>query len=135
MSKIFAEMHQISAGSQFTGEVPDTLVHLQNGLYVYKPATKGGLFVLPTSEEDVPETIGFCRLLKSLRVTFGGQSSWTLKVVGTDSDYTWLSGTTETSLVVTDKLELLPQESLKLETVGASTAMAALMDYELSRRV
>jgi hypothetical protein len=75
------------------------------------------------------------RRVLALRVKFGGQTSWTLKIVDAESnEVTWLAGTTEANLVVTDQLELAPHDKLKLETVGASTAMVATVAYDSPRR-
>jgi hypothetical protein len=70
-----------------------------------------------------------------LRIKLGAQTSWTLTVVGGAADYLWTQGTNEVSVVITDRLELAPAEQLKLVTVGASGAMAAVVMYELSRKV
>jgi hypothetical protein len=139
MSRIIAERHSIDAGSQFDGQVPSTDEDLINGVLTYASDTQGGLFVLPPNRVDkvcdVPEDKGQVRVITSLRIMFGGQSSWTLKITNGTDDFTWLSGTTDTSLVVTDEIELMPDEELKLETTGASTAMFALVAFKLSRKV
>jgi hypothetical protein len=139
MSRVIAERHSITAGSQFDGQVPSTDEDFLSGVLTYASDTQGGLFVLPPNRVskvyDVPEDKGQVRVIKSLRVMFGGQSSWTIKITNGTDEFTWLSGTTDTSLVVTDEIELMPNEELKLETIGASTAMFALVVFELSRKV
>jgi len=140
MSKVIAEKHSIDAGSQFDGQEPSTDPDLIKGVKTYSSDTQGGLFTLQPNRDsdgnyDDPDDKGQVRIIRSLRVMFGGQSSWTLKITNGTDDFTWLSGTTDTSLVVTDNIELMPDEQLKLETTGASSAMFALVTFELSRKV
>jgi len=56
-------------------------------------------------------------------------------MVNIDGDETiWLDGNLEESVVAIDPFELEPGSNLKLVTVGASTAMYASVNYEVSRR-
>jgi hypothetical protein len=139
--QLVAETHQIVATNDFDGALPASEVHYRNGERLFKPDDGGGLFTLPLNVDDAtkliqdPEELGQVRVLRSFRVVFGGQSSWTLHITGGPSDVLWLSGTVDTSLVVTDTLDLLPHEKLKLTTTGASTAMLATALYSLRKRV
>jgi hypothetical protein len=136
MSRVIAETHGIKAGGNFDGTTPTTDADLDYGELNYAPHTAGGLFILPPNRvsdvNDDPEVKKQVRRIKSIRVTFGGQTTWSLTITGGEGgDYLWLAGTTESSLVVTDNLNLLPSEKLKLVTSGASTAMTASVDFEL----
>jgi len=138
-SKIYAETHQIAAGQQFTGEVPVTDQDLSDGNLIYTPGAKGGLFLMPPARNDqtheviAPTTHKHLRMVKSIFIVFGGQTSWTLKIVDPKGNKaTWKSGTNETSLVVTDELEFSPGDKMELITLGASTAMIATVRYIIS---
>lgn len=124
MSQLYAIKQVITAGSQFTGAAPGTVSTDADGVRTYLTSTAGGLFDLLTEmgASGLPiEIVNF-------QVFFGGQSSWTMSIVDPLGDVEVLSGTTETSLFYkpdNEQLILLPGQTLKFVTTGASTAMYA----------
>jgi hypothetical protein len=139
---IVSETHQIKAGGQFDGQLPSAGNYLKLGNLVHVPDMQGGRFTLPTGlNADTKEPIYAVdsqrvRKLTNLRITFGGQSSWSLFVVDSkDNEILWLTGSADLSLIVTDQLELAPCDWIKLVTVGASAAMVATIAFETPRRV
>jgi hypothetical protein len=144
MSIIIEEVHQILAGDDFDGTVPGTDSDLLNGALVYAPDAAGGLFRLPISRDDddkelqLPAVSGHSRTVQSVRVSFGGQTSWSLSIIDEKGNSTlWISGTLETSMVITegDRITLTPGSTLKLSTSGASTAMVAAIAFTVGRKV
>lgn len=143
MSSVIQETHQIAAGSDFDGTVPAAgSEDLKSGDLIYSPATAGGLFKCPTSRDDTtreindPETSDRAREVKRISVTFGGQTSWSLSIVNADDEEVLLlSGNIDSSLVITDIIMLSPGDKLKLVTTGASTAMIAIVTYNIKQKV
>ena len=132
---LYAETHQIKAGSQFGGQQPSTDYSDEHGGIVYTPDTQGGLLELPCNivddEPEDPETAGRIRRVTGVRIAFGTQDSWSLKITDGTNDYAWLSGTNDASLLSTDLVVLLPNEKLKLVTANATLAMRVTITYEL----
>jgi len=118
-SGVIAIEQVITAGSQFTGAAPNTTATAVNGVWTYPTATAGGLFDF--AQVTAIEVLG-------LMITFGGQSSWTLKhVCANTGKYLIRSGAGDTDLYITadTKWKLMPGDKLELITTGATTAMKA----------
>ena len=128
--KLVAEKHQIKAGSQFTGEVPDTGPDTESHIQVYAADVKGGLFKLMRTQGEDPQTQDLKRRVRRISVQLADQSSWSISVTDGTTEYVIVSGTAETDVTVTDTIELAPSEDIKIVTVGATLAMAATIFYE-----
>lgn len=144
LKQVFAETHLITAGDDFSGETPAVPFNVEHGHAIAPASAKGGLFSLDICRETglfVPgqmEARGFFRFLQGFRIVFGGQSAWTLNIVGRAGTVPFLKGTTDASLVATSAeyyLLLTPDEHLELKTTGASTAMSATFIFESWRKV
>jgi len=107
---------KITAGSQFTGAAPTTTMARAYDMERYPTDTVGGLvdFANPNPIQ-----------IKQIFIKFGGQASWTLKLIDVDNvKTTLLSGTNETYLAnLTLGLILFQGQKLELVTVAATTAM------------
>jgi hypothetical protein len=131
---LIAEVHQITAGNDFDGTVPPSLVHVFNGVKEFAFADAGGKFVCQMNSGEDPADTDRVRKIKDIRIRFGGQSSWTLHVSNGSREVLFLAGTTETEIVATDTcLELMPDEYLSLVTAGATAAMHCTVTYIYSR--
>jgi hypothetical protein len=128
--KLVAEKHQIKAGSQFTGETPDTDPDTESHIQVYSPDVKGGLFTLMRKQGEDPDDEKLKRRVRRISIQLADQSAWSLSITDGTTEYVIVSGTAETDVTVTDTIELAPSENLKLTTTGASLAMAATVYYE-----
>ena len=119
----FAIKHQITAGSQFDGQVPSTTPAEENGVVVYPTDTQGGLFEF--GMDAVPVA------LFEVMVKLGGQTSWTLKIIDGSTAFDLASGTTEAQYLYRpdEPVILLPGQKVELKTVGASAAMWATAVY------
>lgn len=129
---LVAEKQQIKAGSDFNGAAPATNPDTKNHVLVYPAGTSGGLIQCILRQGIDPAAYSHKRIVRKLEINFGGQSTWSLSITDGTHDYIILSGTTDTSLVVTDVIYLAPSESLKLVTSGATNAMQAVALYEVS---
>lgn len=114
-------LQAITAGNDFDGTLP-TGAGRAGEIETFPAAAAGGLFDFGQANSVV---------VSGVRLFLGGQTSWDLKIVSVSGvEYTWLTGTTESSFIAAGKdieLPLLPGEKLKLTTTGASTAMEALI--------
>ncbi len=119
----FAIKHQISAGSDFDGQVPSTDPTESNGVVTYPADTQGGLFEF--GMDTVPVS------LFQVLVKLGGQTSWTLEILDGAQTFELASGTTETEYLYRpdEPVILLPGQKVELNTSGASTAMWATAVY------
>jgi len=115
---------QVAAASQFTGVTPVGVLTRANDMERYAVGASGLFDFTNTSPVQV----------RQIFVKFGGQSTWTLKLVDADAvEATILSGTTEAFLLNTSlNLILLQGQKLKLETVGATLAMRARVSVDAS---
>lgn len=123
MPQLYAIKQIITATNQFDGTLPGTTPADSNGVRTYPTDTAGGLFD-PLTEMGAT---GIPVEIVNVQVKFGGQSSWSLVLSDPDGDVTVQSGTTEASLFYNpdEALVLLPGQTLKLSTTGATTAMYA----------
>jgi hypothetical protein len=119
----FAIKHQITAGSQFDGQVPSTTPVATNGVLVYPTDVQGGLFEFGLDNYPVA--------LQEVLVKLANQTSWTLKLIDGSTTFDLDSGTTETSRLYRPVLPLimLPGQKIELKTVAATTAMWAAAVY------
>jgi hypothetical protein len=118
-SGVIAIEQVITAASQFNGAAPGSTAVAANGVWTYPTSTTGGLFDF--GQEKALEVLG-------VMITFGGQSSWTLKhVCANGGKYLIRSGLADTDLYITadTKWKLMPGDKLELITTGATTAMKA----------
>ena len=131
---LIAEVQQIAAASNFNGTIPTSLIHVFNGVKEFEVAAAGGRFVCQMNDGEDPTTHDRVRKVKDIRISFGGQASWTLHVTNGSRSVLFLSGTTETEIVATDvNMELLPDEYLSLVTTGATGAMHCTVTYLYAR--
>jgi hypothetical protein len=118
----------MTATNNFGGLLPTTTPAMTGKLYIFPTDTQGGLFD-PGNESQVVRLV-------AVELDLANQTSWKLEFVDADSNaYTLYSGTTEASYFVTDPeiLYLLPGETLKLTTVGATAAMSATLKFKNDR--
>ncbi len=126
MSQIYAIKQIITATNDFDGAAATTTPADADGIRVYPTDTVGGLFdpLTEMGASGIPiEVVNF-------QVRFGGQTSWTLSLVDVLGEVVITSGTTETSFFYdpdSETIVLLPGQTLKLVTTGASTAMYAAL--------
>lgn len=115
-----AIVQQFAAGGTADGTLPPngTAVDTTTSRYheIYAAAATGGLFDFQLNK--VATVVGFEAVL-------GGQTAWTLSLTDgiTDSvanDVVLASGTTETSIVLSEQVKayLLPNQKLRLKTTG-----------------
>lgn len=115
---------KIAAASQFTGVAPAGALTRELDMERYAVGA-GGLFDFANTNPIQ---------LKQIFIKLGGQASWTLKLVDADAvETTILSGTIETFVANTTlNPYILQSQKLKLETVGATTAMVARLTVDAS---
>lgn len=117
---------KITATNQFNGAAPVGAAVLGNDMESFPAGAVGGLFDFANTGPIQVEQIS---------IKLGGQTSWTLNLVDVDAvEVLVLSGTTEASVFdSTTKPYLLQGQKLKLDTVGATTAMRARMSVRRAR--
>lgn len=119
----FAIRQLCTAGQQFTGAAPGTTPVWASDVYAYPTSATAGLVD--------PSVISYggaaLRAEVYLRLAGTALMTWSLRKVDSASlETVILSGTTETSVFISDKDGpiLLPGETLKLVTVGAAAAQS-----------
>lgn len=133
--KIEAEVQRITAGGNFNGTVPPGSSAITNGVRMWDAGATGGLMTLDHTSVDTTQTQK--RVIERVSLKLAGQSDWSISVVNSDTttSVVWLSGTTQTDVMSTDRLELLPSESLVFATTGAAGALEATVVYEVEEVV
>lgn len=126
--KVIAIKQTVSAGNNFTGVAPTTTPVLSGNVYTYPVDTQGGLFD--------PENSANTLILAGILLDLADQSSWKIELVDNDANPVVLfSGTTEDEFVVTSDtvVNILPGETLKLTTVGATAEIIATVKFRNAR--
>lgn len=126
--KVIAIKQTISAGNNFTGVAPTTTPVLSGNGYTYPADSQGGLFD-PGNTSNTLAVAG-------IYIDFADQTSWKLEIVDNDANPVVLfSGTTEDEFAVTADtvIFVLPGETLKLTTVGATAAISAIIEFRNAR--
>lgn len=111
--------HSILATNQFTGVTPGGALSNVNGIETHAAHANGGLFNFAQTKPTPVKYFSF---------KGGGQSSWTLKLIDAAANDLGAvaTGTNEAAKYVElDGVILMKGDKLKLETVGATTAMIA----------
>lgn len=134
MGKLIAEVQQIKAGGNFDGTTPTTDSDIDNGVKRYLAAATGGLFDLLYDSTVGINQNNRVRRISSIRLAFDGNTtSWTISITDGTTDIVLIAGTNETSVIVTDQIDVLPEEQLKIVTVGATGALKAEVTYGISQ--
>jgi len=131
VSQYKGEIQSILAGSQFDGTQPTTDEDEEYGALQFLPGTAGGLFKLRARKDEDPQDKLFARKTTSVKLFLANQTSWNLYITDGTNDVLLLTGTTETDVVLTDPIILMPYQSLKLVTAGASQAMRAEVTFDI----
>lgn len=130
MARIITERQLISAGSQFNGAAPGTTPTIAGGVKTYPAGTTGGKFdCIWDSEIPNLDVLGRHREVLTVAIQLADQSSWALEITNGTQDYTWVDGTTETEVLITDSMSLLPDQYLRLTTSGATAAMSMQVTF------
>ena len=115
---------RVGSGNNFNGDAPGggaLVPTLEPGWIKYAESNQAGLFAFG---DDKPQVLRVCQIW----IKFGGQTSWSLKVVQGSDEVEVFSGTTESYFFKFGSeanIYIPPGGALKLTTVGASTAMFA----------
>jgi len=126
------QMQQITAGSQFNGAAPTTAVTSGNGKRTFATDTVGGLFALGPTEPG--HVMGVALYADGANDLDGG--TWVIsKVTAEGDDFELFSGTTETEFAsdASERVLMLPGESIKVVTTGMSVDMRCMVstDFDL----
>lgn len=130
MSQTIAEIQQITAGNDFDGTAPlsSVPVHTHNGARVYNPAAAGGLFAL--LHDDSLSKATYKRKREVTTILLHGNASWSVYVTDGITDILWFTAS-GSDIVMTDHIDLLPNEYLKVVSSGAAVALKAQVQYEV----
>lgn len=133
MSKLIGEVQQIKAGGNFNGTTPTTDTDIHNGVRKFLPASAGGLFDLLYDSTVAIAQNNRVRRVNSIRLRLDGNTtSWSVSITDGATDVLLLSGTNESNVVITDVIDLFPDQRLKVATAGATAAMRAEVTYGIS---
>lgn len=110
---------KVTAGNDFTGDNPGTVLSRSDHLEHYPESTVGGLF-LPDPELSEP------LLLRSIELKLGGQTAWTVHKRDRDGDELLIiCGTDETDFVTTvgESVVLSKKQALVVRSTGATAKL------------
>lgn len=131
MIVLTSETHQITAGGNFNATLPVVSGRsVDAGHVLYAPQAAGGLFRLQyTLTEQVQSVL---REVYRISLKLGGQASWSISILrGGVTSHLLLTGTTDSEIILTDRIFLATDDQLAITTVGAVAAMEAEVVYQV----
>lgn len=134
MGRLIAEVHQIAVGGNFDGTVPTTNDDTDFGVRTFLATSAGGLFSLLYDSDVLFGDNNRVRRVKGIRLKLDGNTTaWSISVTDGTTDTVILSGTNETDIVITDEIDILPNQQIKVVTAGATAALKAEVTYGISQ--
>lgn len=119
--RLFAEVQQISAGSQFDGSLPSTTPVDDEGVRVYPADSQGGM----VDPEHVSPM-----LIKRLSVGGGGSADWTITITDGNTVVNLLEETGVDVLRVEDLAVLPVGWHMEVVSSGAASAMTLWCEFQ-----
>ncbi len=119
-----------TAGQQFTGAAPGTTPAWAGDVYAFPTSATAGL--IDPSAVVYEGNKGAALRVLELALRMGSPTSWIIEHIDSGGNETvWLAGTTETDILATgdDCPDILPGDTLKLVTAGASTAQHVALTF------